>query len=58
MAAKIYRLISGIMKTNASIDFGVLLGLKAALQQTGLSIQYLHIKEHICTYAYVTVFMI
>jgi len=46
------------MKTNASIDFGVLLGLKAALQQTGLSIQYLHIKEHICTYAYVTVFMI
>ena len=58
MAAKIYRLISGIMKTNTSIDFCVLPGLKAALQQSGFGIQYLHIKEHICTYAYVTVFMI
>ena len=58
MAAKIYRLISGIMKTNTYIDFCVLLGLKAALQQTDLGIQYLHNKEHICMYAYVTVFMI
>lgn len=40
------------MKTNTSIDFCVLLGLKAALQQNGLGIQYLHNKEHICTYAY------
>lgn len=45
-------------ENNTSIDFCVLLGLKAALQQTGLGIQYLHNKEHICTYAYVTVFMI
>ena len=39
-------------------EFCVLLGLKAALQQNGLGIQYLHNKEHICTYAYVTVFII
>jgi len=58
MAAKIYQLISGIMKTNTSIDFCVLLGLKAALQQSGFGFQYLHNKEHICTYAYVAVFMI
>jgi hypothetical protein len=39
------------MKTNTSIEFCVLLGLKAALQQNGLGIHYLQNKEHIYTYA-------
>lgn len=48
-----------IWKTNTPNKFCILLGLKAALQQNGLGLQYLQNKEHIHMYnSSGTVFMI